>query len=194
MARAGVKRRYNDRLLTNWLSPLSPRRINIYVCIRRPVHVGRRTRGHRRYCLHRSNLLMARPTRWIWDRVVAWSASRSRGIDRSRGSNDRTSITIGTRLYSFSSTSYRTPRVIESTFSQQIFTIERSNVPLSFDAIDIWRTTHRGLRRFRTVLSVVWISSRKYVREKKKKEEKKRKTIIRTADNPVSQQVIFSEN
>lgn len=59
---------------------------------------------------------MARPTRWIRDRPVAWSASRSREINRPRGPNHRTSITIGTRLSSFSFPPLILSRLIRAAF------------------------------------------------------------------------------
>lgn len=95
MARAGVKRRRNDRLLTNWLNPRPLRILHLFaMCTRICTRLADRRR-HRRYCLHRSNLLMARPTRWIRDRVscvfcIPIDAARR---DRRRGPSDRGSIT-----------------------------------------------------------------------------------------------------
>jgi len=69
MARASVKRRRNHRLLTNWLNP---RPLHLSIIFSRYARAYTRftdRRRHRRYCLHRSNLLMARSTRWIRDRV-----------------------------------------------------------------------------------------------------------------------------
>lgn len=93
MTRAGVKRHCNHRLLTNWLNPRCIFSFYIFSrCARAYTRFADR-RGHRRYCLHRSNLLMARSTRWIRDRVSCVVCMPIARRDRHRGPSDRGSIT-----------------------------------------------------------------------------------------------------